>query len=158
MLNVSVITIRNAMMRKVLPLCILTAAAASAAPSIRSGGVVNAASYVPLGTAGSGIAQGAFFVIFGSGLGPAAISVAGMPYPTSIGGTTVTITPASGSPVMAYLYYSSDGQVAGILPSNTPAGSATVTVAYNESTSAPAKIAVVKSSFGIFTLNQQGTG
>src|SRR5438132_5778074 len=98
MLNVSVITIRSGMMRRILLPFVLTAAAASAAPSIRSGGVVNAASYVPLGTAGSGIAQGAFFVIFGSGLGPAAISVAGMPYPTSIGGatgTTVTVTPAS---------------------------------------------------------------
>jgi uncharacterized protein (TIGR03437 family) len=144
-------------MRKVLILTFLTVATASAAaPAVTS--VVNAASYIPLGNAGSGIAQGAFFVVFGSGLGPASISIASMPYPTSLSGTTVTVTPAAGSAVTAYLYYSVDGQVAGILPSTTPTGPANVTVTYNNSTSAPVKIAVVKSYFGIFTLNQAGTG
>src|SRR5215471_17767252 len=99
-------------------LLISLAAGASAAPSVTS--VVNAASYIPLGNAGSGIAQGAFFVAFGSGLGPAAFAIASMPYPTSLGGTSVTVTPAAGSPVTAYLYYAVDGQVAGILPSTTP--------------------------------------
>jgi uncharacterized protein (TIGR03437 family) len=142
-----------------LILSVLTAAAAFADPKVS--GVVNAASNIPLGTAGSGIAQGAFFVIFGTGLGPSPISIAGMPYPAAIGGTngtSVTITPATGTPVTAWLYYSLETQVAGILPSNTPVGSASVTVTYNGSTSAPAKITVVKSNFGIFTLNQQGSG
>ncbi len=143
-------------MSKILVLCVLTAAAAFAAPQV--GSVRNAASNIPLGTAGSGIAQGAFFVIFGSGLGPSPISISGMPYPTAISTTVVTVTPAAGSPVTAYLYYSSDAQVAGILPSNTPVGSANVTVTYNGATSAPVKIAVVKSNFGIFTLNLKGTG
>jgi len=120
--------------------------------------VYNAANNIPLGNAGSGIAQGAFFVVFGSGLGPASIAIASMPYPTSLSGTTVTVTPAGGSPVTAYLYYSLDGQVAGILPSTTPTGPANVTVTYNNSMSAPLKITVVGSYFGIFTLNQAGTG
>ena len=144
-------------MRKVLILTFLTAFAASAAaPAITS--VVNAASYIPLGNTGSGIAQGAFFVVFGSGLGPASISIASMPYPTSLSNTMITVTPASGTAVTAYLYYSVDGQVAGILPSNTPIGPASVTVTYNNATSAPVKITVVKSYFGIFTLDQAGTG
>lgn len=136
------------------------AAAASAAPVIRSGtsGIVNAASYIPLGAQGKGIAQGSFFVIFGSGLGPSTIAIAEQPYPTTTGGTTVTITPAGGSPVSAFLYYAVDGQVSGILPSTTPTGTANVTVTYNGSTSAPVKITVVKSDFGIFTLNQAGSG
>jgi len=143
-------------MRKALILTFLTVAAASAAAKVT--GVVNAASYIPLGNAGSGIAQGAFFVVFGSGLGPASIAIGSMPYPTSLSGTTVTVTPAGGSPVTAYLYYSVDGQVAGILPSSTPTGPANVTVTYNSSTSDPVKITVVQSYFGIFTMNQAGTG
>jgi uncharacterized protein (TIGR03437 family) len=144
-------------MRKVLILTFLTAAAASAAAPVVTG-VVNAASYIPLGNTGSGIAQGAFFIVFGSGLGPASLSVASMPYPTTISGTTVTVTPAGGSAVTAYLYYSADGQVAGILPSTTPTGPANVTVTYGGSTSAPVKITVAKSYFGIFTEDQAGTG
>ncbi|HXB69034.1 MAG TPA: hypothetical protein VNY05_12365 [Candidatus Acidoferrales bacterium] len=143
-------------MRKAFILTFLAAITASAAAKVTS--VFNAASNIPLGNAGSGIAQGAFFVVFGSGLGPALISIASMPYPTSIGGTTVTVTPAGGTPVTAYLYYSEDGQVSGILPSATPTGPANVTVTYNSSTSDPVKITVVKSYFGIFTLNQAGTG
>ncbi len=146
-------------MKKLILSCVL-AAAASAAPVIRSGtsGIVNAASYIPLGTQGKGIAQGSFFVIFGSGLGPANIAIMSPPFPTSAGGATVTITPSSGSPVTAFLYYAVDGQVSGILPSNTPTGTANVTVTFNGATSAPAKIAVVKSDFGIFTMNQAGSG
>jgi len=155
--SASLITI--ALMRTSILLCLL-ALAASAAPVILSGasGVVNAASNSPLGPAGSGIAQGSFFVIYGSGLGPSSIAIASAPFPTSIGGASVTITPSGGSPVTAYLYYAVDTQVSGILPSNTPVGPATVTVTFNGATSAPAKINVVKSSFGIFTLNQGGSG
>jgi uncharacterized protein (TIGR03437 family) len=137
-------------------LTLLTAVTAQAAAKVTA--VFNAASNIPLGNAGSGIAQGAFFVVFGSGLGPASISVASMPYPAAISGTTVTVTPVGGSPVSAFLYYSGDGQVSGILPSTTLAGPANLTVTYNGSTSDPLKITVVKSNFGIFTLNQAGTG
>ena len=49
-------------------------------------------------------------------------------------------------------------QVAAILPSNTPIGSANVTVTYNGQTSAANKINVVKSALGVFTRNSQGTG
>src|SRR5262249_53166860 len=44
------------------------------------------------------------------------------------------------------------------LPSNTPLGTGTITVLYNGTPSATAPITVVKSSVGIFTVNQQGSG
>ena len=143
-------------MRNVLLCTFLSALTASAAATVTK--VYNAAANIPLGNAGSGIAQGAYFVAFGSGLGPSPIAVAGMPFPTSVGGTSVTVTPVGGAAVTAYMYYAVDGQVAGILPSNTPTGPANFTVTYNGSTSAPVKIAVVQSDFGIFTQNQAGTG
>lgn len=143
-------------MRKALLLMLLTAAVAAAEAKVTS--VYNAASNIPFGNAGSGLAQGAFFVVFGSGLGPASIAIASVPYPNAVGGTSVTVTPSGGSAVSAYMYYSVDGQVAGILPSTTPTGPGSVTVTYNGSTSDPVKITVVKSYFGIFTTNQAGTG
>jgi uncharacterized protein (TIGR03437 family) len=58
----------------------------------------------------------------------------------------------------AILIYTSAGQVAAILPSRIPPGNATITVTYLNRTSAPASIRVARSSFGIFTRNQAGSG
>src|SRR5579871_6469509 len=80
-------------MKKQLAFYLLaTAAAWAAPPAIRSGGVVNAATNAPLGTAGSGIAQGSYFAIYGSGLGPDTFASASIPYPTTLGGASVTVT------------------------------------------------------------------
>src|SRR5438067_5489261 len=125
------------------------------------GGIVNAASYAaaPLDANGkpianNNIAQGAIFVIFGSGMGPAALaSPSGLPLPTTLpdtNGTSITIS-SGGQTVKAFMVYTSAGQVAAILPSNTSIGSANVTVTYNGQTSAANKINVVKSALGVFT-------
>jgi uncharacterized protein (TIGR03437 family) len=53
--------------------------------------------------------------------------------------------------------YTSSGQLAAVLPSNTPTGTGTLRVSYNGNSNA-ASIKVVKSSPGIFAVNQQGTG
>ena len=120
---------------------------------------MNAASNIPLAMPESGIAQGSYFVIFGSGLGPSNIAVApSLNFTTTLAGTSVTVKPATGAAVQCYLYYAANQQVAGILPSTTPTGTATVTVTYNGATSEPAEITVVRSNFGIFTRNGQGSG
>jgi uncharacterized protein (TIGR03437 family) len=56
------------------------------------------------------------------------------------------------------MVYTLDRQVAAILPSATPAGNATLTVTYNGQTSNSASFQVVESAFGMFTLNQAGSG
>ncbi|HWB83746.1 MAG TPA: hypothetical protein VG675_06375 [Bryobacteraceae bacterium] len=141
-------------MGKKLLLFLAASALATAAPVINSGGVVNAASNAPLGGANSGIAEGSFFSIYGTGLGPASPTSASAPLGTSLGGTTVAITPVGGgAPVQAIVYFTYANQVNGILPSNTPVGDANVTVTFGGATSAPVKIRVVKSSFGIFTFS-----
>jgi uncharacterized protein (TIGR03437 family) len=59
-----------------------------AAPTIT--GVANAAANIPFNYP---IAQGAIFVIYGSGLGPANISVASAPFQsTTLSGTSVSVT------------------------------------------------------------------
>src|SRR5260370_17659649 len=118
---------------------LLLTVSAIAQPSI--GGIVNAGSYAtapldansnPIGS--NNIAQGSYFVIFGSGMGPASIVVApSLPLQTSLpdaNGTSITIS-SGGQTVSAYLYYTSAGQVSGILPSNPPVGPPTVPVTYN---------------------------
>jgi uncharacterized protein (TIGR03437 family) len=125
----------------------------SAAPSIT--GVANAAANIPFNYP---IAQGAIFVIYGSGLGPVNISVASSPFQsTALSGTSVSVT-VGGTTVNALMYYTSATQVAGLLPSNTPTGSGTWTVTYNSQTSAAITHGVGPNSFGIFTVDSSGQG
>src|SRR5258708_7374535 len=131
------------------------------------GGIVSNASYAQAPNDSSGqpignnlIAQGSIFAVFGSGMGPATLTYAALPLPTSLpdaNGTSISVT-GGGKAVNAYMVYTSGGQLAAILPSTAPIGAATVTVTYAGKTSAPATITVVKSQLGIFTANAQGSG
>ncbi len=138
---------------------LLTAAMATAQPIIQSNGVVNAASNAPSGLPNSGIAQGSIFLINGTGLGAAnpapmnLLQTTTFPLSTlGLNGTTVQVN--GGGPVfLAIPLYESPTQVAAILPSSTPIGSALVTVTYNGQSSVASPIQVVQRGVGIFTLN-----
>ena len=118
---------------------------AAGTPVISAGGIVNTASY-----AGPPLAQGSYFSIYGSSLGPATgVKASAYPLPTSLGGVGVHITSGS-SGYDAYMVYAGAGQINAILPSNVPVGSAQVTVTYNNLTSAPATITVAATALGIF--------
>ena len=151
---------------KLTLLLIVPAAGIWAQPQI--GGIVNSASFASAALDSSGnpignnnIAQGSIFSVFGLNMGPATlIAPSGLPLPTSLpasNGTSIAIT-SGGQTVQAFMVYAFAGQLAAILPSNTPIGAATVTVTYNGQTSAPAKINVVASLLGIYTQNSQGNG
>lgn len=132
------------------------AAVVSAAPVITD--VQNAASNIPTGLPNAGIAQGAMFVVKGSGLGPASVVVAtSFPLTTALGNTGVKVT-VGGQTRDAIMYYTLDRQVAAILPSSTPTGTGTVTVTYNGETSAAAPITVVDRNVAIYTLDSSGSG
>src|SRR5262245_51210111 len=103
-------------MKKLLTLVSLAGLFAAAgfadAPSIST--IVNAASLAQAPLPNSPIAQGSFFSIFGSGLGPSAGDCgAGFaqclwnPYPlqTTIKGVSVTVTIGKSAPVTTYLYF-----------------------------------------------------
>jgi uncharacterized protein (TIGR03437 family) len=130
----------------------------SAAPTIASLGVKNAASYAyPLFPNGS-IAKGSLFVVFGSAMGPDPIQFASsFPLPPTLAGTSISVT-VGGSTTQCPMIYTSGGQLAAILPSTVPNGTGTMTVSYNGSASSTAPITVVTSSPGMFTVNQQGSG
>jgi uncharacterized protein (TIGR03437 family) len=127
-------------------------------PVIRSNGVVNAASYSAPGLPGSTIAQGSIFIVFGSGLGPAALAQSsGFPVPTTFSGTSLSVT-VGATIVQPYILYVSGGQLAAVMPSSTPVGTASLVVTYNGQTSAPALFQVTANSFGIFSQNSAGSG
>jgi uncharacterized protein (TIGR03437 family) len=137
---------------KRLSLCVVACSIACAQPVVSSGGIVNAASYLP------GIAQGAVFIVFGSGLGPAQLVQAGtFPLSSALGGTTVNVSQGPNTKP-APLVYSSDGQLAAILPSDIPVGLNTLTVTYNGQTSVTTQFQVVSAQFGVFTVNSRGNG
>ena len=109
--------------------------------------VINSASGIPPGLPNSGIAQGSLFRIWGVGLGSKTVQIAPPPLPSTLGGTSITVT-VSGTTVTAPVYFVSFGQVGGVLPSNTPIGNGTMTLTYNgRSGSLP--ITVVPATFGI---------
>jgi virginiamycin B lyase len=137
---------------------IARAAAANLTAAPASASIVNAASNIGQNQPNGGIAEGAIFVAYGTGLGPAAIAVANAPFrTTSVGGTSVKIT-VNGVSIDAPMYYASATQVAGMVPSSTPTGTGTYAVTFDGQTSAPAPIIVVKNNFGTFSVNQAGGG
>jgi uncharacterized protein (TIGR03437 family) len=146
-------------MVKKMVLCLIGSVAlivpAMAQPSIRGeNGVLNASSYQP------DIARGSWFVIFGSNMGPASLAIAsGVPFPTDISGTRVTFTPAAGGTAIdTRLWYTSAGQVAGLLPSSAAAGDYDVRVIYNNQPSPARRLRVVERNFGFATVDQNGAG
>lgn len=130
----------------------------SAQPVVNAGGVVNAASYTPVGLPDYGIAQGSIFMVFGTAMGPPQFAEApGFPLQTELAGTSINVT-VKGTTVKAIILRSAATWAQAIMPSNTPTGEGTLTVTYNGKTSAPVALRVVKSAFGIFTRNQAGSG
>jgi uncharacterized protein (TIGR03437 family) len=123
---------------------------AGSAPAVSSGGVVNTASYRKCNPPDGTLAQGAFFSIYGSDLGPEQFVQAGRyPIPTTLGGATVTFTQGN-TRRDAYLVFVSRGQINGILSSDFPLGDALMTVSYNGRTSPPAPVRISRTDLGLF--------
>jgi len=147
--------VRSFIRIKFVLLC--TAAIAFAAPAPVA--VVNAASWAPSAMPNGSIARGSLFIVTGTGMGSATLQNANTyPLPTSegLGGTTVQVTVGA---VTSYciMIYSLSYQVAAILPSSTAEGTGTLTITYQGSVG-KVPIHVVKNNFGIFAVNEQGSG
>jgi uncharacterized protein (TIGR03437 family) len=129
-----------------------------AAPAITA--VMNAASNTPPPLPTASLAPGSIFIVKGTGLGPATLATASAAFQsTTLSGTSVSLTVA-GTKVDALMYYTSDKQIAALLPSNTPAGGpGTITVTYNgQSSPATAFRGVVANNLGVFSVDSSGQG
>src|SRR4051794_36496017 len=119
--------------------------------------VQNNYSYLLPGNPNYGIAQGSIFIIKGANLANGSTDLQNVPLHTTLNGVSAKVT-VNGVSKDVLLYYVTPGQLGGILPSSTPAGTGTITVTNNGQTSASAQIQVVPSAFGTLTLNGSGLG
>lgn len=118
----------------------------TAAPMIT--GVVNVASNIPPGMPNYGIAQGSLFAVYGSQMGPATLAASSLPLQTAVSGTSMTVS-MSGTTLNVPIYFTRQDIVVGVMPSNTPIGTAgTLTLTYNNLTG-NMPVTVVQSGFGI---------
>jgi len=117
-------------------------------------GIVNSANNAP---AGDAISPGEFIAIYGSGLAAATAQATALPFPTLLGGVTVSI-----NGTLAPIYFVSAGQINCIVPYGVanPSGAqtATITVTSGGIVASPVTVALAATSPGVFTVDNSGTG
>src|SRR5437762_9145924 len=130
---------------------------AAAQQPVINDGPLNAASvnFSRPGEPNSNIAQGSMLIVKGQNLGTCGVSVASsFPLKATMGTTSMKITIA-GNTYNILMYYvvacqpNAPDQLAGVVPSNTPTGSGTITVTNASRTSAAAPIVITQRRFGI---------
>jgi uncharacterized protein (TIGR03437 family) len=126
----------------------------SAAPAITT--IANAAGNIGFN---SPIAPGSIFIIKGTGLGPANLTIDPKPFQnTTLGGTSIAVT-VGATTVNALMYYTSATQVAALLPSNTPTtAGGNFTVTYNGQASGAVGHGLASSNVGVFSVDSSGQG
>jgi beta-glucosidase len=128
----------------------LTGAWAQTAPSINSGGIVNAAS----SAAGAPLAPGSIASVYGNFPISAPSSAPTVPLPTSLGGLSLAF-----GAVKAPLFCASNSQVNLQIPWELAGQSqASLTATLGGQTSAPQTVNLAPFAPGIFSMNGQGTG
>ncbi len=95
---------------------------------------------------------------FGSGLASGTHSASGVPLPTTLGGTTLTVRDSTGSERPAPLYFVSPTQVNFQVPPGTATGVATLVALSDSGRSVAGATAVATVAPGLFTANADGKG
>jgi uncharacterized protein (TIGR03437 family) len=106
-------------------------------------GLVNAASYAPISLAPDSLAT-----VFGVNLSPTTAQAGGNPYPTTLGGVSVSLGGQA-----CPLWYVSSGQINFAVPSNLASGRYTLAIG-----TASSDVLITNVSPGIFTVKGDGTG
>lgn len=146
------------MKRIIIGLAVLALPALSQTPRVAQGGILNVASYAFDGLPNSAIAQGSLFTVFLDASFPVQLQrVSSYPVPTTFGGFSMRVT-VGGVSRNVLMFFVAPQQLGGILPSDTPAGTGELRVSYNGTEGPAQTIRVVPRSFGIFTINQAGSG
>jgi len=133
---------------------IWAAPAAAQAPNVFENGMVNAASFVPVGQPGHPTAPGSIVSIFGTNFASGLSQAMTVPLSTSLGGVSVTFNGTVPAPLFAV----SPGQINAQLPAGLTGTSATIVVTNAAGGSASRTIQIAPASPAIYTANLQGTG
>ena len=95
---------------------------------------------------------------FGSNLATATEAATSVPLPTTLAGTTVTVTDTMGTARLAQLFFVSPGQINYLIPEGTAIGLATVTVTSADGSTVTGPVEIVVVAPGFFTANATGEG
>jgi uncharacterized protein (TIGR03437 family) len=115
---------------------------------------VSAASYL----SGGPLAPGSIASGFGQGLASATEGALSQPLPTILANTTVTMKDSAGVERQAPLFYVAPTQINYLVPDDTAAGPATVTVSSSGQVTATGTVTVDSIAPGLFTANMDGQG
>ncbi|MEO8096953.1 MAG: hypothetical protein ABI811_04585 [Acidobacteriota bacterium] len=143
-------------MRGLAAIALLAAAMAAARPVVDRTGIRNAASLLPAGLPGGGLAPLSLFVVRGRQMGPEFQVTAAQPS-EELGGVTVEIAVAKHT-WKAVLFAAGTAEIRGMIPAGVAYGPATVTVKYQGQSSDPVQTRVVPASVGLFSISRNGTG
>jgi uncharacterized protein (TIGR03437 family) len=113
-------------------------------------GIVNAASFAPVGAP---LSPGGFFTLFGTGLASATTVASSLPFPTTLGNVQVLVNNTA-----APLYLTSAGQISALVPLAASGSTATITVINGGQPSNTVDLPLARTSPGIFTIPPAGTG
>ena len=103
--------------------------------------------------------RGGIFLVRGAWLGPDDLVLAAQPFPSELAASSIQIrSVGSGVVYNADMVHAWAFQLAGILPSEIPAGPAELTAVYEGRRSERVEILVVDSMPGLFAVSQQGFG
>ncbi len=129
---------------------VLASGLASATNSVS---VVSSASNLPSPAAPQSIVTG-----YGSDLATAILSANSATWPTSLGGTTVSVTDSSGVAQPAPIDFVSPGQVNFLIPAEAATGAATVTITSSDGTVSTGTVQIAAVAPGLFSANSNGQG
>ena len=124
-------------------------------------GIQNTANSIPFTAS---VAPGEFMSLFGSGLASSTATASALPFPTTLGGATVTVQwpDSTGKPVTAQapIYFASPSEIICLVPYALPGDGNLVsfTVSVNGTPSSPAQVYSGSSAPGVFTASQTGVG
>ncbi len=122
-------------------------------PVIYSGGILNGASFL-----GGPYAPALIVSLFGSNLATSTEQAGSTPLPTSLLGTTMTVTDSTGTERPGSLFLVSPTQINLLIPPKTAIGPATVTVTTADGNSSSAAIQTEAVAPGLFAANANGEG
>jgi uncharacterized protein (TIGR03437 family) len=128
--------------------------ALSFGPAFTADGVLNAASYASAALA----APDEYISIFGPQLASGTTIANTVPLPTTLAGSSVTVTDSKGASQPAAMFFVSALQVNCILPSSIAPGPVTLTLTKTDGTSATVTMRSEATAPGLFSANANGTG
>ncbi len=122
--------------------------------SVSAVSTVSGASYAQ----GGSVAPDGIASLFGNGLAVTTAAAPGLPLPTTLGDTSVTVKDASNTTRNAQLFYISPSQLNVLIPSGTSAGTATITALQSGTAVASGTVTVANVAPGLFSANADATG